>query len=178
MMKRKLPSKPFLLKDDALLSDRERRIYDFLHQTPVGVLSTVDPNGEPHGVVIYISVATDFSISFLTKTLTRKYDNIKHNNHVMITVFDAVTQTTVQITGIATEQRDNFEVNAVAGRILAATMQTSANGLPPISKLQEGNYTAFSVKPVRIRMAVYARPDPGDYDELFESIESFEVPGV
>jgi hypothetical protein len=47
--------------------------------------------------------------------------------------------------------------------------------LPPILKLQAGSFTTFAVTPASIRMAVYARPDPGDYNQLFESIESFEI---
>jgi hypothetical protein len=48
---------------------------------------------------------------------------------------------------------------------------TSDSGLPPLAKLQAGIFTTFRVEPVLIRMAIYARHETGDYDELFESIE-------
>jgi uncharacterized pyridoxamine 5'-phosphate oxidase family protein len=155
-------------------SDRKQRIHDFLSQTAVGVLSTVNPDGEPHGVVIYFNINTDFGITFLTRAGTRKYDNLKHHNHLMLTVFDLRTQTTAQITGRAIEITDNYEVNQVAAGMLATSLKISEPGLPPITKLEAGDYVAFTIHPVQIRMAVYARPDPGEYTELFESIESFE----
>ncbi len=155
-------------------SNRKQRIHDFLSQTAVGVLSTVNPDGEPHGVVIYFNINADFGITFLTRSDTRKYDNLKHHNHLMLTVFDVVTQTTAQITGRAVEITDSYEINQVAASMLAISLKISEPGLPPISKLESGDYVAFTIQPVQIRMAVYARPDPSEYTELFESIESFE----
>ncbi|MBC7708252.1 pyridoxamine 5'-phosphate oxidase family protein [Polaromonas sp.] len=157
------------------LSDRKQRIYDFLHQTPIGVLSSVNADGDPHGVVVYYSVDKKFLITFLTKAGTRKYDNLKHNNHVMLTVFEQQTQATAQITGEATEITDNYDINEVAERTLRASMKTSDGGIPPIMKLVAGEYVAFAIDPVQIRMAVYARPDSGDYAELFETLESFDL---
>jgi uncharacterized pyridoxamine 5'-phosphate oxidase family protein len=155
-------------------SDRKQRIHDFLSQTAVGVLSTVNPDGEPHGVVIYFNINQDFRITFLTRAGTRKYDNLKHHNHLMLTVFDVATQTTAQVTGQAIEITDNYEINQVAAGMLATSLKISEPGLPPITKLEAGDYVAFTIHPLQIRMAVYARPDPGEYTELFESIESFE----
>ena len=162
-------------KDELKFSDRKQRIYDFLRANPVGVLSSVTPNGNPHGTVIYYTVDKAFAVAFLTKTRTRKFDNLKHNDHVMLTVFDSQAQTTAQISGDAVEIRDSYEINVVAGAILGASLKTSEAGVPPITKLEAGRYVAFKLAPVQIRMAVYARPDPGDYSDLFESIESFEL---
>jgi len=162
-------------KNEEPFSDRKQRIYDFLKTHPVGVLSTVSPDGNPHGVVIYYTIDKEFMVSFLTKAGTRKYDNLIRNDHVMLTVFEPQTQTTSQITGKATEIIDNYEVNEVARAILAASMKTSDAGIPPISKLEAGSYVGIKIVPVQIRMAVYARPDPGTYSEMFESIESFTL---
>ena len=93
----------------------------------------------------------------------------------MLTIFDPRTQTTVQVTGIAEEIIDSYEVNNIAGSITGISLKTSEGGLLPITKLEEGEFTAFQVKPVQIRMAVYGRPDPGSYEDLFESIESFDL---
>lgn len=152
-------------------ADRNQRMYDFLKDTPVAVLSTVDPEGNPHGSVIYYTIDKEFKFSFITKIETKKYDNLIHNNHVMLTVFEPLTQTTVQLTGKATEIEDGFQINAIAVSTLGASMKTSDSGIPPLSKLEAGEVVGFEVSPVAVRMAVYARPDPGDFDALFESIE-------
>jgi hypothetical protein len=154
-------------------SDKRQRIYDFLANNGIAVLSSVGPNNDPHGAVIYFTINRDFIVSFLAKSETKKYDNLKHNNHVMLTVFEPHTQATVQITGKASEITDGSEINGIAQRVLGTSLRTSDAGVPPLSKLDAGLYVAFKVEPVQVRMAVYARPDPGDYSQLFESIESF-----
>lgn len=156
-------------------SDRQNRIYTFLQEMKVGVLSTVTPDGNPHGVVIYFTVNPDFSISFLTKAGTRKYDNIMHDNHVMLTVFEPRTQATTQITGQAYPMQDSKKIHDLTETVLGVSQKSSEAGVPPITKLQVGNYAAFTITPLQIRMAVYDRPDSGSYGELFESIESFEL---
>ena len=158
------------------LSDRQQRIYGFLSTHPVGVLSSVSPDGDPHGAVVHFVIDKQFTVSFLTKDDTRKYDNLKHFNHIMLTVFDASAQTTAQITGTATEIQDRSAVPHLVWAILEASLDSSVGtGLPPIAKLQAGSYAAFSIQPAQIRMAVYSRPDPGDYTELYETLESFDL---
>lgn len=156
-------------------SDRRQRMYDFLKTHPAGVLCTVSPDGDPHGAAIYFSIDKSFVISFITKAETRKYDNLIRNDHVMLTVLDAPSQTTIQVTAKAEPITENYEINAVAGRIQAASLETSDAGIPPIAKLHAGAYVAFRLKPTQIRMAVYSRPDPGEYTEIFESIEATEL---
>lgn len=150
-------------------------MYRFLSENPVGVLSTVTPDGEPHGVVVYFVTGKDFIISFMTKTGTRKYDNLAHNGRAYLTVFEPSTQTVVQVSGRAKEVTDSITTNAIAGSVLAVTQHSGQPGPTPLSKLEAGKYTAFDIEPYQVRMAVYARPDPGGPAELFESVESFEL---
>jgi len=157
------------------LSARQRRIYEFLKSNPVGVLSSVTASGGPHGVALYFGIDEHFMISFLTRRGTRKYDNIAHNNSVMLTVYCRETQTTAQISGRASEVRSDEQLIRIAAATLGTSLATSKNGLPPISKLQAGEYAAFTIKPTQIRIATYARPEPGNYADLFESVESFEL---
>lgn len=154
-------------------SDRKQRIFDFLFTTSIGVLSTADPDGDPHGAVIYYTINRDFEVAFLTKLETKKYDNLVHNSHVMLTVFEPLTQTTVQVTGVAKEVKNGSAMNGIAARVLGTSLKTSKAGLTPLSKLEAGSFVAFTIEPVQVRMAVYARPKPGEYNELFETIESF-----
>ncbi len=161
--------------DPEKFSDRKRRMYQFLTENPIGVLSTVTPDGNPHGVVIYFVTGKDFVISFLTKTGTRKYDNLVHNGRVSLTVFESTTQAVVQVIGRAKEVTDSKTVSDIAGSVLGVTQGSGQPGPSPLSKLEVGQYTAFDITPDQVRMAVYARPDSGGYAELFESVESFEL---
>lgn len=161
--------------NDKSLNERQRRIYDFLLRNPVGVLATVDPNSEPHGAVIYFIIDRDFNVSFLTKSETKKYDNVTRNSHVMLVVFEPAAQTVAQLIGKAVEVKDNNKVNAIATAVFKIGQKFSSSGTLPITKLQAGDYAAFTIKPDQIRMACYARPDPEDYSKMFDSIESFEL---
>lgn len=156
-------------------SDREQRMHDFLKENPAGVLSTVTPDNNPHGVVVYFYVDAYFNIYFVTKTETRKFDNLKHNNHVMLSVFEKSSQSVVQVTGKAEEIKDKVELNSIAGKVFGASKRINKTGIMPIAKLEAGSYTGFKIKPQQARMAVYSRPDPGEYEEMFESIESFDL---
>ncbi|TAH33844.1 pyridoxamine 5'-phosphate oxidase family protein [Candidatus Saccharibacteria bacterium] len=159
----------------APLRDRQKRILGFLQEQHIGVLSTVTPDGNPHGAVVYYTIDDTFDIHILTKTGTRKYDNMVHNSHVTLTVCRSETQTTAQVTGIAAERSGRNDINQVASDIATKTRHNADDGLPPIMKLQAGTFTTFRIKPVQIRMAIYARPVPGNYDEIFDSIESFDL---
>src|SRR5581483_3706735 len=163
-------------KHSDVLSDRKRRMYNFLVTNPVGVLSTVDPNGGPHGVVIFFVVDRQLTVKFLTRTKTKKYNNLLHNDHAMLTVFEPRNQTVVQLTGKATELSDSLEVNSVAGGIAGINLEMTGSSLPPILKLEAGDFTVFRIDPVQARMAVYlySRPENGDYQYLFDSVESFD----
>lgn len=153
---------------------RQQRIFNFLNERYTGVLSSVTPDSNPHGAVVYYAIDHDFNIHILTKTGTRKYDNLVHSDHAVLTVYNAETQTTVQVAGRAVERSGLGNINQVAGAIFSK-LGVDKEGLPPIVKLQAGAFTTFQIEPVQIRMALYARPISGSYEDLFESIESFEL---
>lgn len=165
---------PAIQAAEANFSDKKTRIFDFLRSQPIGILSTVTPEGKPHGSVIYFGVDENGHISFLTKTGTRKYANLKDNPAAVLNAVEPTSQTTVQITGDATELPEN-SVKMVADSIIESAIKTSDSGTPPLFKLEEGDFAAFRLTPSRITMAVYARPTNGSYNELFETLEADEL---
>ncbi|CAN5398499.1 hypothetical protein BH09PAT4_BH09PAT4_00440 [soil metagenome] len=171
-------SHQIITSKSALFPEREARIFQFLRDHPVGVLSMVTPENAPHGSVIYFALGQDQTIGFITKRLTRKYRNLSSDNQVMLTCFEATTQTTVNILGHAKETRDAFEVNAIAGAVMGASLKTTKAGIPPISKLKAGAFTAFKITPTSLHMAVYGRSERGGHGDLLQSVESFELQNV
>ena len=159
----------------ALDHERRDRIFGFLRENQVGVLSTVDPNNDPHATAIYYAVEPDLTITFMTKSGTKKSDNIAHNNHVMLLVYEPSSQTTVQIKGKAEKITDISRTNKAFSGILQAAWDTSEDGVPPITRLAAGEYVAYSIKLKEVRMAVYARPEIGNYDDLFETLEEHDL---
>ncbi|MDQ5885739.1 MAG: Pyridoxamine 5-phosphate oxidase family protein [Patescibacteria group bacterium] len=158
-------------KNLASASDKNKRIFDFLSSHYTGVLSTVDLDKEPYVSVLYYSVDEQFNITFTTKQGTKKAANLRNNCNAMFLVYDEKTQTTVQARVKAEDLSGSPEQTEIFRHTIEASMSTSDGGIPPISKLAAGDYTAFRLRPVHISMAVFGRPDAGDYDETFESVD-------
>ncbi len=154
----------------ARANEHNRRIFEFLTSHPIGVLATVTQEHTPHATTVYFAVDEAFTITFTTKRDTKKHAVLAANPNISLVVFEAFSQTTVQIDGVAEEMEDQPAAIEAFGNTLKAAMQTSDAGVPPISKLFAGNYIAYRIKPNNIRMAVFRRPDKGNY-EMFESIE-------
>lgn len=153
---------------------RRQRIYDFLSAHPVGLLSSVSPAGEPHGVVIYFAVNEQLDLLFLTRTRTRKYDNIMHNPQVVLTVFDPRSQTIAQAVGVAEQLHDTAAIDMTATMIMKKISHVMNDEIFAAT-LEAGPYVAFAIKPSQIRIATYAQPNPGEAIDIFDSIESFEL---
>lgn len=75
----------------------------------------------------------------------------------------------MQVTGVATKIEDSTEMNEVFAKILNASLEASGSSVPPISRLKEGDYVAYQIKPKQIRMAVFSRPKFGEYEDLFKT---------
>lgn len=157
------------------LPERKWRIYEFLMDNPVGVLATVTPDNNPHAVMVYFSLDKDFNLYFLTKTGTRKYHNLQHNNHCVLLVAEPSRKITVQVTGEAQEITDSYTINRVAGAILTISSHIGKTGLPPVTKIDRGVYAAFQIIHSQVLMAIYPDRERKENESIFDSIESFEL---
>lgn len=156
------------------ISEEKPKITKFLTNSHIGVLATVNPDGQPYAATIYFIVDPDLKIYFITKEKTKKYDNLTSNPKVSLAVYEASSQTTVQITGTVDKILDNSVINDVFRHVVAITSKTSESAIPPISKLKGDDYRCFRINPKTIRMAEYTKPEHGQYDDIFEVIE-FDV---
>lgn len=150
--------------------NKRKDALDFLQNHKVGVLATVSPDGDPYAAAIYFTVDPSFEVVFLTKTRTKKADNLEHNSRAMLVVYDPASQTTVQLTGLVSKVDGILETNQVFTDIINISLDTSGESVPPIAKLDEGDYVAYRLKPNEIRMAVFSQDKSGDYKDLFKTI--------
>lgn len=148
----------------------QAKAHDFLKKQKVGVLATVSPDGDPYAAAIYYTVDSSLAISFLTKTGTKKADNLEHNSHAMLVVYEAESQTTVQVAGSVSKITDVTEANKVLSQVVHASMDTSKTDVPPILKLDEGEYITYRLTPTQVRMASFSHAKSGDYETLFKTI--------
>jgi pyridoxine/pyridoxamine 5'-phosphate oxidase len=160
-----------LLNQLSKVTTKDIRVLNFLNNHKSGVLATVSNNKMPHASVIYYHIDSTFTITFLSKARTQKSQDIKRNPNATLVIYDEASQTTVQVQGAVFELTDSKAVSDVFRNTLRASLITSKLGVPPIAKLNAGQYIAYKLAPSEIRMAVYARPDSGNYERLFETIE-------
>jgi hypothetical protein len=157
--------------DPEIFASLQSRAYAFLEKHPAGVLSTVDPNGDPHAAVIYYAVDSSLVVTFLTKRKTKKSDNLAHNSHAMLVVFDEALQTTAQVTGVVVEIVNSVEVQQVFRDTLRTSLHSGRSAIPPIVKLHAGEFVAYRLKPVKVRLSAYAHPDIRGPGKMFETLD-------
>ena len=79
----------------------KNKFLTFLRSKSVGVISTVSSSNQPMSATIYFSVDKDLNFYFMTKSFTRKYQNLLHNNQVALLVGTENIPTIAQIQGTA-----------------------------------------------------------------------------
>jgi general stress protein 26 len=150
----------------------KQKVHEFLKSHPIGVLSTVDKNNNPHATTIYVVVEEDLKLKFLSKRETHKIQNIEHNNHIVLVVFDAKTQTNLQVIGTVEDiSDDEKKAGQVFKEVLEITRQTSQADVPPVSKLFAGNYVAYEIKPKQIHYSTYQLHKSPSLESEFINLE-------
>lgn len=150
------------------ITEAQQHIRNLLEQKGVGVLATADSAGEPHAATIYFTFDEDFNIYFVTKAKTQKCQNLQANARAALAVFDEVSQSTAQISGVVSEVQDMTTANKVFTDVLRITLASSDTSVPPVTKLEAGQYVVFKMTPGSARLAAYIRPDASSYDQIFE----------
>lgn len=140
-------------------AEERSKIFDFLDSHPVGVLATVDAAGDPCASTIYFKVNDDLEVTFTTKRDTRKHQNIENKSKVMLVAYDAETQSAVQLSGTAKEEKDPETAQSIYHGTLHAAKQTGEDIVPPIAKIAAGPYIAYSLVPSIVSMSEYGWGD-------------------
>lgn len=151
----------------ATLSDGQKQaILDFVRSHPDGVIATVSPDGDPQASVVYFSIDDDLNLSFTTKDKTRKAQNIRQHSRVSVAIHQADSQTVVKLAGTAQEAADQDAVSAIYHQTVSAAERTATDTVPPVARLNAGDYTAFTITPDFIQMLGYGHGD--SYQQALE----------
>lgn len=150
------------------ISEEKPKITKFLTHNNIGVLATSDSSGQPHAATIYFVVDPNLNVYFMTKERTTKFRNLQQNPKAALAIYEAVSQSTVQIVGSAELVEDTSRINDIFRRVLAVTAETSESHIPPVSKIVAGEHKCFCIKPKTLRLAEYTKPEHGKFDDLFD----------
>jgi general stress protein 26 len=152
------------------ISDSRSKIVDFLTKNHLGVLATASLSGKPHAVAVYYVIDSDLNFFFITKENTEKHKNLQQNPNASLAVYDAKTQTTLQVDGQVTLDEDPQSFMNVFTQILRISMDMSEGAVPPISKLKAGEHHLYRLSPKNMRLAEYTKPEHGNLGDLFEIV--------
>ena len=86
------------------MTPQKNKILNFLKTNNLMVLSTMNKNNTPQSALVAFAETENLELIFGTFATTRKYQNLKHNNHVSLVIgTDETTNLTLQYEGIASE---------------------------------------------------------------------------
>jgi uncharacterized protein YhbP (UPF0306 family) len=138
-------------------SPEYKKVYDFLRQHPMGILSTAAGPESVWGAAIYYLADEDLNIYFVTRTGTQKYKNLESHPFVALTVADAEQQITVQLSGKVDRMPINKYMNVFFDKFAAMRPDGDYQWAPPIDKVHEGNYMPLQLTPSFLQYADFGR---------------------
>ncbi|HEX8762425.1 MAG TPA: pyridoxamine 5'-phosphate oxidase family protein [Candidatus Saccharimonadales bacterium] len=138
------------------ISEKYAKIAAYIYDNPIATFSTVGEDGTPHGAVVYVCPdAEKHVVYFLTKNETKKYKDMQHNDNVSLTIVNPKQNSTLQATGRAFTVHDSQALDAVTKRMVRANPFAS-QWLPPVSKLEAGQYVVVGIRLTHARLAEFA----------------------
>ncbi len=140
--------------------DSKEKVYEFLREHAVAVLSTVSHDGTPSASPIYFVADKQLNFYFMTKSDTEKSKNIENNNNVAITVIDSTIPMVVQAKGLVSEIQDREIFTKIAEE--NAKQEAGFHWPPPLSKLEsEGSLLMYAFTPTWLRVADFSESGGG-----------------
>lgn len=138
------------------ISENYTKIVSYINDNPIATLGTVGKDGMPRGAAVYVYADQEKQVVyFLTKNETQKYIDILANDSVSLTIVNPKENSTVQATGKAFTVHDSQALDAVTKQMVRANPHVS-EWIPPVSKLEAGQYVVVGIKLTHARLAEFA----------------------
>ena len=152
----------------ATLAEQNPKITNFLERNHTAVLATANKEtGQPHAAVVYYTISSKLHLYFVTKRDTAKSRNLEANPQVAMVIYEADTQSSVQLYGQATAIEDPQKLQSALAMMAGHAKATAQTESLPISKLNAGDHVLYQVVPRNIRLAEYKY---GAGDNIFEVV--------
>ncbi len=139
-------------QDPVQLSQRAR---NFLVTHDIGVISSIDNNGVPHGAAVYYASDSNNYLYIVSKHKTYKASNIRNESKVAFTIFDTQSMQTLQLSGVAHIEKDPKIKEKIFHDILRPRFDGKHSDMPPIMYLPAGEYVVICIKPTIYKFSDY-----------------------
>ena len=152
----------------ATLAEQNPKVTNFLQRNHTAVLATDNKEtGQPYAAVVYYTISSKLHLYFVTKKDTAKSRNIEANPQVAMVIYEADTQTTVQLYGQAIAIEDPQKLQSALAMMAGHAKASAQTETLPTSKLNAGDHVLYQVIPRNIRLAEYKY---GASDNIFEVV--------
>jgi uncharacterized pyridoxamine 5'-phosphate oxidase family protein len=132
-------------------------IHDFVKAHARAVIATVDGEGQPSTSVIFYVIDKHNELHFVTKSQTKKYENIKQNNKASITIVDVEKPIAVNMNGVVVEVQDQPKRDALMQEVFRLSY-SELHDYAPIIKLHKGSFSVFKFLPKEAKMTDFTKP--------------------
>jgi len=138
------------------IPEKYAKIASYINDNPIATLGTIGEDGAPRGAAVYVYADQEkHVVYFLTKNETQKYIDIQANPRVSLTIVNPKQNSTVQAAGKAFTVHDSQALDAVTKQMVRANPLAS-EWIPPVSRLEAGQYVVVGVKLTHARLAEFA----------------------
>ena len=141
--------------------DTKEKVYEFLNDHALAVLSTISSENTPSSAVIYCIPDKELNLYFLTESDTEKSRNIEQgNNKAAISIVDPKKLIEIQAKGTVMEVEDPQFFMKIAEE--NAKQIAGFHWPPPLSKLEtEGFHITYKFTPTWLRIADFSETGGG-----------------
>lgn len=141
-----VPGEPATFSQDAKL---------FLASHELATFSSIDPKGNVHGAAVYYTFDKQGHVYVVTQMGTTKAHDVANYPQVAITITDADTMKSLQISGLATFETSPEVSEKVYKRILHPRLHGKEVDMPPLLYMEKGEYIIIRVTPTSYSYHTY-----------------------
>jgi general stress protein 26 len=135
----------------------DTKIVDFVKSHTKAVIATVDQTNQPSTSMIFYFIDNKNDLYFVTKSLTTKSENLKHNNKSSITIVSNEKPITVSIEGVVVEIEDQKKRDEIMQEVFKLSY-SELHDYAPIIKLHKGSFIVMKFVPKLAKMTDFAQP--------------------
>ena len=126
----------------------------FVHSHEIAVLATVNEDGQPFSSTIYYAPFGKDAVCFLTRSETKKFDNLRENDRAAMTITDSKEPVAVNLTGTARVASEPKDHDDIMQKILKVANSKHTNN-PPVLQLKAGTFTCYIFEPKHATLTDY-----------------------
>lgn len=146
---------------------QEEKVLEYLAKHRVVALGTSDENGMLHSAAVYVYAKQAKQWFILSKQETRKMQNLQKQPRFSAVVYDRSDNSTLQARGVAKKVEDHELIGEVMSA-MAKIYGTEKDWLPPIAKIDAGQYVVVELAVEWLRFAGYGGASAGSEDIFIE----------